>query len=114
MNDYGLVIALAAAMQESSLRNLNYGDRDSLGLFQQRPSAGWGTPAQLTDPAYAARLFFGGANNPNKGITRGLLEIPDWQSMTVTAGGAGGAALGIPRRVREVGASARVWLAQLS
>src|SRR5690606_421563 len=40
--DYGIVIALATAMQESSLRNLNWGDRDSVGLFQQRPSQGWG------------------------------------------------------------------------
>jgi len=47
--NYGLVVALAAAAQESGLRNLNYGDRDSLGLFQQRPSTGWGTPAQILD-----------------------------------------------------------------
>src|SRR5688500_9978706 len=45
----GQVIAIATAMQESGLRNLDYGDRDSVGLFQQRPSQGWGTPAQLTD-----------------------------------------------------------------
>jgi hypothetical protein len=51
------VIAVATAMQESTLENLNYGDRDSLGLFQQRPSAGWGTPAQITDPIYAADAF---------------------------------------------------------
>ena len=51
-------IALATAMQESGLRNLDYGDRDSLGLFQQRPSQGWGTAAQLQDPYYAANAFF--------------------------------------------------------
>lgn len=51
-------IALMTAMQESSLRNLNYGDRDSLGLFQQRPSQGWGTRAQVTDPSYASRKFY--------------------------------------------------------
>jgi hypothetical protein len=51
------VIAVATAMQESTLENLNYGDRDSLGLFQQRPSMGWGTAAQVTDPAYAADAF---------------------------------------------------------
>jgi hypothetical protein len=51
------VIAVATAMQESTLENLNYGDRDSLGLFQQRPSAGWGTPAQITNPFYAADAF---------------------------------------------------------
>ena len=81
--DYGIVIALATALQESGLRNLDYGDRDSLGLFQQRPSTGWGTPAQVTDPAYSARLFFGGPSNPNKGKTRGLLDIPGWQTKTV-------------------------------
>jgi hypothetical protein len=51
------VIAVATAMQESTLQNINYGDRDSLGLFQQRPSCGWGTAAQITDPGYAARAF---------------------------------------------------------
>jgi hypothetical protein len=51
------VIAVATAMQESTLENLSYGDRDSLGLFQQRPSAGWGSPAQITDPVYAADAF---------------------------------------------------------
>jgi len=51
------VIAIATAMQESQLQNLSYGDADSLGLFQQRPSAGWGTPQQLLDPAYAANAF---------------------------------------------------------
>jgi hypothetical protein len=51
------VIAVATAMQESTLENINYGDRDSLGLFQQRPSAGWGTPAQITTPSYAADAF---------------------------------------------------------
>ncbi len=82
--DRGIVIALAAAMQESGLRNLDYGDRDSLGLFQQRPSTGWGTPAQIFHPAHAAELFYGGPRNPNAGRTRGLLDIPNWQSMTVT------------------------------
>jgi|GEM_PF-5772089 len=52
-----IVIALATAMGESSLKNLPYGDRDSLGLFQQRPSCGWGTPEQVTDPVYATRKF---------------------------------------------------------
>ncbi len=51
------VVAVATAMQESELNNLNYGDRDSLGLFQQRPSCGWGTEAQIMDPAYAADAF---------------------------------------------------------
>jgi hypothetical protein len=51
-------IALATAFQESKLRNLDYGDRDSLGLFQQRPSQGWGTAAQVLDPVHAAGAFY--------------------------------------------------------
>ncbi|XMS41354.1 hypothetical protein ACLF6K_16940 [Streptomyces xanthophaeus] len=56
--DRAVTIALATAMQESSLRNLDHGDRDSLGLFQQRPSQGWGTPEQITDPVYSAGIFY--------------------------------------------------------
>ena len=54
------VIAVATAMQESTLENISYGDSDSLGLFQQRPSMGWGSAAQITDPAYAADAFLNG------------------------------------------------------
>ncbi|AUG79524.1 hypothetical protein CFP65_4802 [Kitasatospora sp. MMS16-BH015] len=50
-------IALATAMQESKLRNLAGGDRDSVGLFQQRPSQGWGTAQQIADPVYATNKF---------------------------------------------------------
>ncbi|MFF8976819.1 heavy metal transporter [Streptomyces cellulosae] len=53
-----VTIALATALQESALRNIDYGDRDSLGLFQQRPSQGWGTPRQIMDPAYASEKFY--------------------------------------------------------
>ena len=114
VSDYGLVIALSAAMQESSLRNLNYGDRDSLGLFQQRPSTGWGTPAQVTDTTYASRLFFGGPSNPNTGITRGLLEIPGWQSMTVTQAAQAVQQSAYPDAYAKWETSARVWLDQLT
>jgi len=67
------LVALATAMQESTLRNINYGDRDSLGLFQQRPSQGWGTPAQVTDPVHSTTMF----------IER-LLDIPGWEQLPVT------------------------------
>jgi len=67
------LVALATAMQESTLRNINYGDRDSLGLFQQRPSQGWGTPAQVTDPVYSTTIF----------IDR-LLQVPNWERLPVT------------------------------
>lgn len=51
-------IALAAALQESKLLNLEHGDRDSLGLFQQRPSQGWGTRQQILNPVYATNAFY--------------------------------------------------------
>jgi hypothetical protein len=51
-------IGIATAMQESKLVNVDYGDRDSLGLFQQRPSQGWGTKAQVQDPVYATNAFY--------------------------------------------------------
>ncbi|HYB17891.1 MAG TPA: hypothetical protein VEF71_20830 [Streptosporangiaceae bacterium] len=53
-----LTIAYAAALQESQMQNLDYGDRDSVGIFQQRPSQGWGTTSQLEDPVYATTKFF--------------------------------------------------------
>lgn len=58
MSNRDIQIGLITAMQESGLRNLNYGDRDSLGLFQQRPSQGWGSVEQVTNPRYAATKFF--------------------------------------------------------
>jgi hypothetical protein len=85
----GLIVAVATAMQESNLRNLasdvlpesydhphqgSGSDHDSLGLFQQRPSSGWGTVAQLMRPAYAARAFYSA-----------LVRIPGWPELSVTA-----------------------------
>lgn len=70
---WGWVIAVATAMQESRLRNLPGGDRDSIGLFQQRPSQGWGTPAQLASPTYQAARFYDA-----------LLAVPDWQHLPLT------------------------------
>ncbi|MEU0673291.1 heavy metal transporter [Streptomyces sp. NPDC006172] len=58
MPQRAVTIALATALQESALRNLGHGDRDSLGLFQQRPSQGWGTERQVTNPTYAADVFY--------------------------------------------------------
>ncbi|WP_369393010.1 heavy metal transporter [Streptomyces sp. CG1] len=68
-----VTIALATAIQESKLRNLGYGDRDSLGLFQQRPSQGWGSPAQIRDPVYASGKFFDA-----------LVKVPDYLGLPVT------------------------------
>ncbi len=77
----GIAIALATAMVESWLRNLDYGTHDSLGLFQQRPSTGWGTASQVRDPRRSAAAFFGGRKDPNGTDTRGLLDIPGWRDM---------------------------------
>ena len=68
-----VIVALATALQESKLRNLNYGDSDSLGLFQQRPSQGWGTPTQIMTPTYAAGKFYDA-----------LLKVPNWQAIPLT------------------------------
>ncbi|MFF3332703.1 C40 family peptidase [Streptomyces sp. NPDC002888] len=68
----GQIIALATAMQESRLRNLSSGDRDSLGLFQQRPSQGWGTAEEIHDPVYASTQFY-----------EHLLAVDGWQQLTV-------------------------------
>lgn len=67
------VIAIATAMQESRLLDLGFGDADSLGLFQQRPSQGWGSPAQIMQPVYAAREFYSA-----------LVAVPGWQSLPLT------------------------------
>lgn len=74
----GLVVAIATAIQESQLRNLDYGDRDSLGLFQQRPSSGWGTADQIRTPELSARAFYGRAEHTQN---PGLLDIPGWETM---------------------------------
>ncbi|MEP6843620.1 MAG: LysM peptidoglycan-binding domain-containing protein [Pseudolysinimonas sp.] len=110
--DRGIVVALAAAMQESGLRNLNYGDRDSLGMFQQRPSTGWGAAAQLLDPVHATELFYGGPSNPNTGRTRGLLDIRGWQSMTITQAAQAVQISAYPDAYAKWETSAWAWLAQ--
>lgn len=111
--DRGIVVALAAAMQESSLRNLSRGDRDSVGLFQQRPSQGWGSAAKLQDPAYATKLFFGGRNNPNAGTTRGLLDVPGWSSMSITDAAQAVQLSAYPKAYANWASAAQGWLATL-
>jgi len=93
----GVLVALMAALTESTLRLLantnaypesaSYphdgvgSDHDSLGLFQMRPSSGWGTVAEVMDPEYQARAFFGGVSGPNAGSPRGLLDVTGWQML---------------------------------
>jgi len=71
------VISIATSLQESKLENLGHlgdmNDHDSLGLFQQRPSSGWGTPEQITDPAYSTTAFL-----------KGLKQVDGWQDMPLT------------------------------
>jgi hypothetical protein len=70
---------VATAMQESTLENLQYGTYDSLGLFQQRPSAGWGTPAQVTNPVYASDAFLNALRQYQAG-NPGWATQPLWQA----------------------------------
>jgi hypothetical protein len=77
LGERGAVIAVATSMQESKLQNLGHlgdmNDHDSLGLFQQRPSSGWGSPEQITDPAYASTAFLDG-----------LKQVDGWKDMPLT------------------------------
>jgi hypothetical protein len=101
--DHAVTVALAVAMQESELQNLPYGDRDSLGLFQQRPSQGWGTPAQLVDPAYAASAFYGR-----------LVQIPGWQALPVTQAAQAVQLSGAPDAYATWEGEARAWAVALT
>ena len=113
VSDYGIVIALATAMQESGLKNLSYGDRDSVGLFQQRPSAHWGSVEQIMNPEYAARAFFGGTKSPTFGVARGLLDIKDWQTKTLTQAAQAVQISAFPNAYAKWEQSAWVWLDEL-
>lgn len=66
-------IGIATAMQESRMRSIDYGDRDSLGMFQQRPSQGWGTPEEVMDPVYAVNIFYDH-----------LVQVPGYTDLEVT------------------------------
>jgi hypothetical protein len=67
-----LEVGYATALQESKLTNVTFGDRDSVGIFQQRPSQGWGTTAQLENPEYASAAFFSA-----------LVKVPNYQSLPI-------------------------------
>ncbi|RWZ61500.1 LysM domain-containing protein [Labedella populi] len=109
VSDQGLVIALAAAMQESGLRNLDHGHADSVGIFQQRPSQGWGSPEQIQDATYSSTAFFVGVT----GKTRGLLDISGWQDMSVTDAAQAVQISAYPDAYARWEQSARVWLSEL-
>lgn len=72
--DRAATVAIVTAIQESSLRNLDHGDADSIGLFQQRPSQGWGTVDQIMDPWYSSGKFYDA-----------LVRVPNWQTADIGA-----------------------------
>jgi hypothetical protein len=96
-------IALATAFQESKLRNIDYGDRDSLGLFQQRPSQGWGTPRQVMDPVYATNAFYDA-----------LVEVEGYQEMRITEAAQAVQRSGFPEAYEEHAPGARALASALT
>lgn len=111
VSDRAIAIALGTAMQESWLRNLDWGDRDSLGLFQQRPSTGWGTAEEVRDPVRATKVFFGGATDPNGNRTRGLLDIAGWESLSFAQAAQAVQISAFPDRYARWEQPAYTWLA---
>ena len=96
-------IAIATAYQETGIRNLDYGDRDSVGLFQQRPSQGWGTKQQLMDPDYAAGKFYDA-----------LVKIENWETADVNDVAQQVQRSGYPEAYRDHEADARVLASTLT
>ena len=96
-------VALTTAYQESGIRNLDYGDRDSVGLFQQRPSQGWGSEKQLMDPHYAASKFYDA-----------LVKIRNWQTRDITQVAQAVQISGHPEAYRDHETDARVLASTLT
>ena len=96
-------IAMATVYQETGLRNLDYGDRDSVGLFQQRPSQGWGSEKQLRDPYYATGKFYDA-----------LVRVKGWQSGDITEVAQKVQRSGYPDAYRDHEADARVLASALT
>ncbi|ANJ27370.1 M23 family metallopeptidase [Agromyces aureus] len=113
----GVIIAIMAALTESGLRMLanpsahpesagypndgNGSDHDSLGLFQMRPASGWGSVAELMNPDYQARAFYGGTTGPNAGSPRGLLDVFGWRELDRGAAAQAVEVSAFPDRYRE-------------
>lgn len=92
-----VTIAIATAYQESKLRNIDYGDRDSVGLFQQRPSQGWGTVEQIMDPRYSIGKFYDA-----------LVKVDGYESMEITDAAQAVQRSGFPEAYADHEADARV------
>ncbi len=99
----GATLGIVTAWQESSLRNLDYGDRDSLGLFQQRPSQGWGTPEQIMDPWYASAKFY-----------EALVRVPGWESGDINDVAQTVQRSGFPEAYRQHETNGRTWASALT
>lgn len=98
-----VTIAIATAMQESRMRNIDYGDRDSLGLFQQRPSQGWGTEEQVMDPVYATNAFYDG-----------LVQVSGYEQMEITVAAQAVQRSGFPDAYAQHESMARAFAAALT
>lgn len=98
-----VTIALATALQESKLVNVDYGDRDSLGLFQQRPSQGWGTPEQVQDPVYATGRFYDG-----------LVTIDGYENLPITEAAQAVQRSGFPDAYAQHETRSRAWASALT
>ncbi len=98
-----VTIALATAVQESKLRNIAYGDRDSLGLFQQRPSQGWGDEQQVLDPLYATNAFYDR-----------LVTVDGYEGMAVTDAAQEVQRSGFPLAYGDHEAEGRAWASALT
>jgi len=113
VSDRGIAIALATAMVESGIRNVDYGTHDSLGVFQQRPSTGWGTEEQVRDLPRAAAAFFGGPSDPNGTTSRGLLDISGWEKLGFSEAAQAVQVSAYPDRYGQWEIQAFAWLAAL-
>ncbi|MSS46669.1 hypothetical protein FYJ43_11740 [Cutibacterium sp. WCA-380-WT-3A] len=100
---HAATVALATAMQESKLRNINYGDRDSLGLFQQRPSQGWGTATQIMDPWYSSGKFY-----------EELVKFGNWETISINDAAQQVQRSGYPEAYRKHESLAKAWSSALT
>ncbi|MBD7919496.1 hypothetical protein H9657_14585 [Cellulomonas sp. Sa3CUA2] len=98
-----VTIGIATALQESRLVNIDYGDRDSIGLYQQRPSQGWGTVDEIMDPVYSTNKFF-----------EGLEKVPGYQDMAVTQAAQAVQRSGFPDAYAQHEVRARAWASALT
>jgi len=98
-----VTIAIATAMQESRLENIDYGDRDSIGLFQQRPSQGWGTVEEIMDPVYSTGRFYDG-----------LVKVRGYEDMEVTDAAQAVQRSAFPKAYAQHEARARAWASALT